>query len=52
MKPIGFIYLTTNLINGKIQTIGKLFSAMITDVLNQVSAKISQMYTCFFDKEA
>lgn len=45
-------YALKNLINSKIQTIGKLFSAMITEVLNQVSVKNSQMYTCFFDKEA
>lgn len=45
-------YALKNLTNGKIQTVGKLFPAMITEVLNQASVKDSQMYTCFFDKEA
>jgi len=45
-------YALKNLTNGKIQTIGRLFPAMITEVLNQASVKDSQMYTCFFDKEA
>ena len=45
-------YALKNLTNGKIQTIGTLFPAMITEVLNQASVKDSQMYTCFFDKEA
>ncbi len=45
-------YALTNITNGKVQTVGKLFPAMITEVLNQASVKDSQMYTCFFNSDA
>lgn len=48
----GAQYALKNITNGKIQTVGKLFPAMITEVLNQASVKDSQMYTCFFNGEA
>ena len=45
-------YALTNITNGKVQTVGRLFPAMITEVLNKAAVKDSQMYTCFFDSDA